>query len=123
MLQFKAGCVDFDPTKYEAYADYSQKGQEYFYAVMAEDVNNKKLQWNKKLNHQTKDLKLLVWQRPSDCEDHIVRLDVFFDGIRINTVKTFLGDIENTMTMEDGEDKGIMKEFKILEKDDAGYPA
>ena len=45
------------------------------------------------------------------------------EGIRIETVKAFLADMENSMTMEDGEDKGIMKEFKILEKDDAGYPA
>jgi len=86
MLQFKAGGVDYDPKKYEAYADYSQKGEAYFYAVIGEDINNKKLGWNKKLNHQQNDLKLLVWQRPSDSEDHIVRLDVFFDGIKIETV-------------------------------------
>ena len=51
MLQFKAGCVDLDPKKYEAYADYSKKGEEYFYSLLTEDVNNKKLGWNKKLNH------------------------------------------------------------------------
>jgi len=34
-----------------------------------------------------------------------------------------LGNIENTMTMEDGQDKGVLKEFKVLEKDDAGMPS
>jgi len=45
------------------------------------------------------------------------------EGIRIETVKTFMGNIENTMAMEDGEEKGVLKEFKVLKKDDAGNPA
>lgn len=57
MLQFKAGCVDYDPTKYAAYTDYSKKGQEYFYAVIGEDVNNKKLGWNKKTQSSRKRFK------------------------------------------------------------------
>lgn len=113
MLQFKAGEIGGGTKEAPSTTDYSQKGEKYFFQVINEDYLAKGSSWKLKLNHHERDLDLMVYSRPSEGDDHLVRVEVTFGGISMETFKTFMKDIDVQMS----EGSNVMRHTKILERD------
>lgn len=89
MLQCKTGQIDYKREE-ASNPDYSQKGEEYYYKVIAEDLKDKNLNWRMKLDHHDKDLDMVIHQRPTEGDDHMVRVDITMRGISMATYRTFM---------------------------------
>ena len=96
MLEFKAGLgiTGHNKEKESQNVDYSQKGEKYYYKVIGESLTDAGLGWKKRLDHKEKNLDIVVHQRPSEGDDHLARIDIVLRGIKMETLKEFMMDIE-----------------------------
>ena len=81
MLDFKTGCLDWKKVEGHV-ADYSKKDEAYFFKMLDEDYTDAtKTVWRKKLSANDKDGAIEIWQRPSEDQDHLVRIHMTTYGI------------------------------------------
>ena len=62
MLEFKAGIgiTGLNKEQESLNIDYSQKGEAYYFSLIAENLSDKKTGWKKRLDHKEKNLDIIV---------------------------------------------------------------
>jgi len=92
MLEVKAG--EITVKQYDADQAIGQYDESFFWSLLKEDVNDKSLGWQKKMDHKGP-LSFVSWQRPLEKGGNRIlgRAEILHKDIKMSTVLQYIKDV------------------------------